>query len=369
MRRTALFAVVLLLAVSSFALSQGAPRSRTIIQDFETQTIRVSLSPELDYAAGQGVRLARTRSYDFFGEGNLRSSLDKAPFPFDQVVLSWNIALPEGTGARIELCAVGDGGESTAWYEMARLGKTPLPLEKLKKDDNGGIRDDTLFLRKPWERLQYRVTLYTVLPHRTPTLRLMAVCYSDSKSRVAYEPQPAPKTHQPWMRSLPVPWRSQLWEEKCISGRICGPTSLAMALEYNGCKMPTADIAADAWDDGNTMFGNWPFLAQAAAKHGFKSWVFACQDYEPIKQEIAAGRPVVLSIRFAKGELTNAPFEATGGHLILCVGMTPNGDLICNDPGSRRSIFSHQVYRKEEMAKAWLNQGGYAICVIPRSRQ
>lgn len=364
MKQTLLY-LLILISITTSAFSQQTNWTKTIMHDYETQYVRVNLTSKLKQLPGIGIRLVQDEDLVYASQGTLRSWADRAPLLFNNLILSWNLDLPEGTGARIEVRARDLQFNETSWYEMARIGKVPYQADVCKKDNWGEIKQDTLVLNKLWTEAQYRVTLYSTIPHRSPTLRLMSICYANLQARKA-PILTTEKSAQPWKRSLPVRWRSQGWEEKSISGRICGPTSLSMALDYWGRDLPTADVATQAWDDANHLFGNWPFLAQAAARNGLKSWVMRCEDYAPIHDEIAAGNPTILSIAFTDGELNNAPFSASRGHLILCVGFTSKGDLICNDPGSLSSRFSHRVYKKEEMAKAWLDRGGVAIVIRPR---
>ena len=48
---------------------------------------------------------------------------------------------------------------------------------------------------------------------------------------------------------------------------------------------------------------------------------------------IAAGIPLVASVSFSEGELKGAGY-ATNGHLMVVVGVTEAGDVVCNDPAS-----------------------------------
>ena len=71
-----------------------------------------------------------------------------------------------------------------------------------------------------------------------------------------------------------------------------------------------------------------------------------------IRAEIAAGRPVIVSIRAREGELAGAPYESTGGHLIVITGFDERGDVHVNDPATAdpaRGIVTYSNQAKQEM--------------------
>lgn len=350
-RKTLFLVVVLILMETSLASAQySTPRCFTVVHDFRNQLSPATISSNLEYIQGVGIQLAGSAT-----SGVVTYSGQNTEFPVNTAVPSWNIDLPTGTGARIEVRAT-SGTSVTAWYEVARIGTTPLGNTRIKSDSHGKIDYDTLELSTTWSTLEYRTTLYTNTAGITPTLRLMSICADDSNTKITY-------THISGtgvQTSLPVPWRSQYWTPD-IGGVICGPTSLSMAEQYFGENLDTAIVAADAYDDYGKIYGNWPFLAEAAAKRGMTAYVMRCTDQRPIRDEIAAGHPVILSVSWETGDLTNAPIPSTPGHLILCVGITADGDFLINDPAGSNSTWNHVVYSQDQMAKCWLNDGGIAI--------
>lgn len=331
------------------------PGSFNIIHDFCQDSGSIFLS-SLRYIPGEGIRLNESSL-----RGIVYSRRNRMPLSFNNVILSWNLDLPEGTGACIEVRALNDEGEYTPWYEMARPSNMPLDKRRIKNGKNGRIDADTFVLNSLWTILEYRVFLYTQEFGRTPTLRLMSICFADTDNRVPVPSQSELKD----AISLPIPWRSQYWEDPSIKGRICGPTSLSMALEYFGFKMPTAVVAEQAYDTENGIYGNWPFLAQTAAKQGLKSYVTRYKNFESLRKDLADGHPVILSVGWKEGELRNAPIPSTPGHLILCVGMTAEGHLLCNDPAGSSDDWNHAVYHRDDMSVIWLRNGGVGIPIGP----
>jgi len=56
----------------------------------------------------------------------------------------------------------------------------------------------------------------------------------------------------------------------------------------------TEYVCGEEYDSYNTMYGNWPFIAQEAARHGFKSYYSRANNQQPIRDFLAAGCPVEL---------------------------------------------------------------------------
>lgn len=307
------------------------------------------------YVSGTGIRLASSST-----SGTASFAGTNAPFLVNTIVPSWNLDMPANTGARMEIRAV-NGATSTIWYEVARMGTIPGGIKRNKSDSYGYIDIDTLMLYATWPQIEYRVTLYTNRTGVTPTLRLMSLCYADSGTLISYTALPGPGT----TTSLPVPWRSQYWVPD-IGGVICGPTSLTMAEDYYGCNLPTETVAADCYDSYNQLYGNWPLIAQGAAKHGFKSYVLRANGQQPIRDQIAAGNAVIMTMAYSAGELANSPIPSTDGHLVLCVGVTSSGYYICDDPAGADSRWDHVVYNATQIAHTWLyHGGGVLIAVMP----
>lgn len=255
-----------------------------------------------------------------------------------------------------------NGGSSTVWFEIARQGTVPGDYGD-KGTRTNGIDDDTLMLPSVEARIEYRVTLYTNTVGVTPTLRLMSICYADTRtaSRVPY----VELTNPGYTTSLAVPWRSQ-YASTVDGGIICGPTSMSMAMAHNGCFLSTEYIVTEEYDSYNHMYGNWPFIAQEAAKYGFKSYYSRSNGQQPFRDHLAQGYPVEFGMAYSAGQLTHSPISSTAGHLVLVVGIAANGDWICNDPAGSTSTWDHVTYLKNEIANVWL-PGGTTIPCIPNN--
>src|SRR5207244_1614001 len=79
-------------------------------------------------------------------------------------------------------------------------------------------------------------------------------------------------------------------------GPICSPPSCSMVLEFHGVKRMTREVCEGVYDHAERIYGNWPLnTAYAHKAGGFESYVVRAGGLEEIEEEIAAGRPVVLS--------------------------------------------------------------------------
>lgn len=301
------------------------------------------------------------------GEGQLTTAVIELPLPVVEVVASWNAFTPPGAKLRIELRASAREDLWTPWFSMA-VWPNGQGTPGLRKHLSGRVNEDTLVLTEPARRFQLRVTLYPNENGHSPRLRLLALAGStplrqpppEELATVAFTDG---ETSRPpaWGKSLPVPFRSQRWEDPSISGRICGPTSLAMILEYYGQSLPTERVAALAYDQLNGIYGNWPFLAAVAAEAGLESYVTRFTDWSGIEAEILAGHPAILSVRFGPGELPGAPISASSGHLLVVAGFTETGDVLVNDPAAWTEETGRIVYDRQALLSAWAN--GVAILV------
>jgi hypothetical protein len=79
---------------------------------------------------------------------------------------------------------------------------------------------------------------------------------------------------------------------------------------------------------------------------------------------IAAGVPMVASIRFAAGNLPGAPLKATPGHLVVVHGVGPDQVQVC-DPAAPDTPTVPRTYATHHFARAWLEHRGAAYILLP----
>lgn len=313
---------------------------------------------------GREVRLAREGDR-YSASGQATSPVRESSFPFDAAILSWNADAPAGAALKLEL-RVRVGEEWSGWYTMGTWGKDGGSSVRGQSDRWGRVEVDTLKLRAPASALQYRATLTTANPGATPSLRLVAVAYSSLADRLV---GPKPASGPGLGRDLDVPRLSQLDQDPSLAWEVCSPTSLTMVLRYWGIGRTVPETIRGVRDAATGIYGNWPLNAGFAGSQGLEAHVDRFHSLEQLQAEVAAGRPVVASVRWRAGELDNAPVSsAESGHLIVVRGFTPQGDVIVNDPLGRGEGV-RRVYKRAQFVKIWLGQGGVVYLIRPAPAQ
>lgn len=332
------------------------------------QRERVALIP----AGAPGVTLADPRD-DAFPRTGVWTSPEAAPlFPFTELIPSWNVAAPKDTGLLLELrVRANRGSRWSPWLHLGSWGRTPGG-PRVTSCRQGVVNVDYLALDDPVRAYQVRVRMFSFAVDRTinPSIRRLVVCYSGvvrdgAKRHSLVEPVALPPPSS-WARDLRVPFRTQKDAPKPLAGEICSPTSVSMVAAYFGVDRPTVEQALAIYDPENEIFGNWGRAVARASELGLDAWVTRFRNWDQVKAQIAAGQPVVASIRFGTGEFPSAVLPRTNGHLLVVRGFTPAGDVIVNDPASKERG-DGVVYRADELSRAWFDRGGVAY-VIRRPR-
>ena len=282
----------------------------------------------------------------------------QAPFPFDAVSPSWNVALSSGAVFGLEL-QVTTGTAWSEWIPFGLWGEAPAS-PGVRSLAIGALKEDTLELKAPARALRLRLTM--VNPERGPARVRLAAAALDARSR------PVPTTpFRGGSADLDVETRTQKGEQASYASNICSPTALAMVLSYWGHKAPTADWVRRVHDTADGIYGDWPFNTAAAAESGVEAVVVRMNGLDELEDELKAGRPVIISVTFKEGELPGAPIRRSDGHLLVVRGFTPSGDFIVNDPAAPDAGSVRRVYPRAAIRKVWLmNKRGVAYRIRPR---
>jgi len=310
---------------------------------------------------GESIQLSREPDGAFLSWGVLQSEPKVTMFPFNNAVLSWNGITPEGTRLEFQLRA-GDGNQVSPWFTMGTWSAAGGSSAGGQINAWGNVDVDTLRLANRASTLQYRVLFESANPHASPQLRSVSIVYSDLTKPLT---GPTPVVAGGWARDLEVPEYSQLEQDPSVARSICSATSLAMVLNYWGEGKTVKDVYEGVRDARTGIFGNWPLNTAYAGTLGFDAYVDRYYSIEQLENEIAQGRPVVISIRFEPGQLENSPITSTTGHLIVVRGFTAQGDVIVNDPIAPSAPSVRRVYSREQLAKVWLDSGGIVYLVRP----
>jgi hypothetical protein len=166
-----------------------------------------------------------------------------------------------------------------------------------------------------------------------------------------------------WAVDLGVPFRAQGDSTRALAGQICSPTSTSMVMQYCGVDRPTVENALAIYDADTDIFGNWGRAVARAGEMGLDAWIMRFRNWDQVKAMIAAGQPIICSIKAEKGDF-KGPFiyESTDGHLIVIRGLTADGGVIVNDP-ARRVKGDGFVYRQDDLGRAWMGHGGVGYLI------
>ncbi len=345
---------------AALAPTPGARASTHLLRE-EAKDIQLADSQGLA-KNGEAIQLVKQADGTYVANGVLISAQHVAEFPFNNAVLSWNAEAPSGTRLEFQL-RVGSGGAMSPWFTMGTWSSTGGASAGSQSSSWGSVDVDTLKLANKATALQYRVVFTTSDPTSSPRLRSVAVVYSDMSAALT---GPKPALASGWVRDLPVPQYSQLAQDASVAWDICSPTSLTMVLNFWGKGKSVRDVYQGVRDGRTGIFGNWPLNAAYAGSLGFDAYVDRFYSVEQLQNEIAQGRPVIISIRFGPGELDNSPINSTTGHLIVVRGFTPQGDFIVNDPVAPSSGGVRRIYKRDQLAKIWQDSGGVVYIVRPR---
>jgi len=340
----------LILDDSAAVFSQGATEQVTI--ETEPPGVALPRSRISTLPADQPVQAVYT------------SRVIEAEFPFNDLVPSWNVELPEGTGFLVEIRVGRKAGEVwTPWYYFGIWGSMPERPDPIVQDDHGIVEVDTFRSSQAFDRIQYRFILTSRSASQTPVVRRVGLAYSNTLGdealarRMCKPIDPGPRSG--WARRLPVPWRSQAVEDASIRHSICSPTSVSMVLHYYGINEPTAKVCATIYDSHYRIYGNWIRAVEGAYLYGVAGYLERFGDFDAVRRHIAAGHPLIASIRVdAPGELRRAPYRLSNGHLIVITGFDAKGDLHVNDPAARTAQAGVVTYASQDMQKVWLDHGG-----------
>jgi len=308
-------------------------------------------------------------------------------FRANNLVPSWNAKARKKTLVRIEV-RVASGGSKGSWDEVALWGFSADGVRphsgKAQGDDLARLATDTIQANsgRTFDRWKIRVTLLRPAgTKRTPALASVGGVAAD---RTVVSKRTSRTTMKRTTR-LSLPTYSQMVHrghhpEWGGGGEAwCSPTSMAMVVQHFG-KGPSAK--ATAWERGVDArvdhaarhtydhryrgTGNWPFTTAYAGNYGLDAFVTRLRDLRDAEKLVRKGVPVVVSVKFGRGELAGAPISSTNGHLMVVSGFTADGQVLAHDPAGATNAAVRRTYDRAQFERAWLGgSGGIAYVVHP----
>lgn len=305
------------------------------------------------------------------GNSSITTFPSESGFEFDQLILSWNIRHGEKRiPVEFDLEVSEDGSR---WYRFGYLSwddsndtniDSPSSIEGI-----GKVNVDVLKLVKPMKYARSIIKWTGVEDSDKMYLRRLAFSFSYDNPSWADVKNHQKKVYKPdyGRVSLSVPYITQRSLEANKEGGACSPTSVAMVLNYYIPGIDPDSFAWAAYDPVNEIFGNWPYNAQAAFGEGMsKTWVDRHGGFDEIHDEVADGKPVVISIAYDYDQLPNSPIHsAENGHLVVVIGFAGPDSVICNDPAGHGVDDGIVTYPRVELEKAWIGHTAVAYHLWP----
>jgi hypothetical protein len=251
-------------------------------------------------------------------------------------------------GFRFEM-SVFSAGAWSPWLGGATVGRANFPVAAARCDTLA-CEVDEFIASTPAER----VRLILRVSPADPDAPLAAPwCVSLS----AWSPGAPPGQPPGSGARLAVPAFSQMDEDAAIRNRICSPASVAMVLAYYGAPIAVADLAREIFQPELDLYGVWPAAVRAAGRRGVAGYLLRFPDWATAAWCLEQGMPIIASVRYGPGELTDAAIPETSGHLLVLTGYAGD-DVLVNDPAAPRADAVARRYRLEELRRVWLERTG-----------
>jgi hypothetical protein len=301
---------------------------------------------------------------------------------FEYMVASWSADTPMGASVEIMVNAYVDmKSEWTGWMSWGKWG---IGIKRGSADTSNALAyvdTDILTIKgssgETASKIQVKAVLRTVEGGKTPTLRDISTTSKNTLEGQAIPVYyPHPDMELPEKVLLDTPAYSQMRRDSAIGSVICSPTSMTMLLNDRNSALDLfpEEVALRNFDFIYEGFGNWPFTTAIAGSYGYSA---ACHyaDLDFVRQELAAGRSVALSVRYASSPsgsnpyLENGAANDTSGHLICIVGYeTIDGVdyFISNDAAtSPDSACALRKYRADQLDVCWESRIAYQVSSQP----
>ncbi len=302
---------------------------------------------------------------------------------FEYLVASWGADLPQGTWVEISARVYVDMKSAwSGWMSWGKYGPSIKRGSANTKDDLAYVDTDILTIRgsdgETASKVQLQATLHSDDPAATPTLRQICGTLKNT-----LEGQEIPVYH-PVQEELPekvlldTPCYSQMIRDSAIGSVICSPTSMTMLLNDRDPSLDLfpEEIALWEFDFNYDGFGNWPFTVGAAGLFGYSAYV-QYADLDFLRQELAQGRSVAISVRYSSSTsgsnpyLENGAANDTSGHLIVIVGYeTVDGvDYFYSNDSAASGDASCALrrYRADQLDICWGSHVAYAVSERPEA--
>ncbi|AXA36848.1 membrane protein [Candidatus Sumerlaea chitinivorans] len=303
------------------------------------------------------------------GTGSWLSPTIVAPFPFDELIYSWNAALPPREGFRLYLKVTFGPADESPWLYAGYWGdvRDRVTSRSLPRFDAGVLDMDWLKLTRKAAAFRFRVDDAGSAPlSRLPSLAIVATDNSPSTPTLALARalETVPDA-QP--RILDLPFRRQMDSRGNLTPNRCQSAALATALEYYGLKLPLEEIVARCYDEEYAYPGVWPRVIATASHYGFEAYIDRFRTWDRVRAALAENKVILCSIRMRRGECEQPPYEQMGNHIVALNGVTDDGRVVVTDSFLAKSGRGRQCqWLMRDFEKVWMRaKGGIALVICP----
>jgi hypothetical protein len=283
-----------------------------------------------------------------------------------ELIVSWNADVPDGLGIAVEARVRTDQDAGwSPWLFIGEAGHVPFP-SPVTSGGTARVDVDILESTSWFKQAQVRITAFagpeasageSVVLHRLDVTRTLALGRGMQGLRrdLTGPPPDWNSLGLPSRVDLGAPFVSQKTPRPELSGRLCSPASVAMAVTWAGREDATVEAIANAAHDArHDLYGNWPRNVQAAWQYGVPGKVARIGSLEDAWRTLASGILIVASIKADQGQLKGAPYADTQGHLIVIRGYDAEGHFLVSDPACSTPEAGQRVYSRRDMAQVWL---------------
>lgn len=151
---------------------------------------------------------------------------------------------------------------------------------------------------------------------------------------------------------LTVPYRSQ-WDVDAQAFKSdCGPTSLAMLLDWRGKRISIDALARECLMSAEKPYTNKDDLIRVARLHGLSLSRLQPLTLFDLETEIRAGRPCIALVRYSDFGDLRQDKNFVGTHWLVVVGFDA-GSIIMHDPDWRGTGGANFHVPRATFDKAW----------------
>lgn len=361
--------LIMLLALPGLSLAKdkadrtvtGGIFKLTTVNDFGLGTLENAV---IDETVGDGaVKLAEGAL-----EGEYVSDIIGVE-PFEYMVASWNADVPEG--ASVEILGRAYVDMKGEWSDWCSWGVWKKDIKRGCSDDENDLAymdTDTFTVKGADGETASLVQLKAVLKAseggESPVVSQVAATYKNTLDGQAITPAYyGEKIELPASVILDTPAYSQNIRERTIAGVMCSATTITVLLNDRGEDLLPEEVALANYDYQYEGFGNWAFSVAAAGAFGYEA---TCQyaDLDVLRQELAHGYSVGLSVRYSSSSLEGAPISLTNGHLITITGYenVDGVDYFYSSDSAAGSDPGCVVrYRADQLDNCWPSKLAYIV--------